>query len=58
VKVVFKDNGSGMAPEVVEHMFDKNFSGKGKGLGVGMAHVKQILAAHNASITVNSEPDT
>ena len=58
VKVVFKDNGCGMEPEVAVHMFDKNFSNKGKGLGVGMAHVKEILAAHNASVTVNSEPGT
>jgi signal transduction histidine kinase len=58
VKVVFKDNGCGMEPEVAVHMFDKNFSNKGKGLGVGMAHVKEILAAHNATVTVNSEPGT
>lgn len=58
VKVVFKDNGCGMEPEVAVHMFDKNFSSKGKGLGVGMAHVKEILALHQASISVNSEPGT
>jgi signal transduction histidine kinase len=58
VKVVFKDNGSGMEPEVAHHMFDKNFSGKTKGLGVGMSHVKEILALHNAAISVNSEPGT
>ncbi len=56
VKVVFKDNGSGMEPDVAHHMFDKNFSNKGKGLGVGMSHVKEILALHRASISVNSEP--
>jgi signal transduction histidine kinase len=58
VKVVFKDNGSGMEPEVADHMFDKNFSSKRKGLGVGMSHVKEILALHHASISVNSEPGT
>jgi signal transduction histidine kinase len=58
VKVIFKDNGCGMEPEVAGHMFDKNFSSKGKGLGVGMTHVKEILASHNASISVNSEPGT
>lgn len=56
VKVVFKDNGSGMEPDVAHHMFDKNFSNKGNGLGVGMSHVKEILALHRASISVNSEP--
>jgi signal transduction histidine kinase len=47
-----------MEPEVADHMFDKNFSSKGKGLGVGMSHVKEILALHHASISVNSEPGT
>jgi len=58
VKVVFKDNGCGMEPDVAVHMFDKNFSGKTKGLGVGMSHVQEILALHHASISVNSEPGT
>jgi signal transduction histidine kinase len=58
VKVVFKDNGCGMEPDVAVHMFDKNFSGKTKGLGVGMSHVQEILALHRASISVNSEPGT
>jgi signal transduction histidine kinase len=58
VKVIFKDNGCGMEPGVAAHMFDKNFSRKGKGLGVGMSHVKEILALHNACISVNSEPGT
>jgi len=58
VKVIFKDNGSGMEPEVANHIFDKNFSRKSKGFGVGMSHVREILEQHNASITVNSEPGT
>jgi signal transduction histidine kinase len=56
VKVVFKDNGIGMEPGVAAHMFDKNFSCKSNGLGVGLAHVKQILEWHDAFISVNSEP--
>jgi signal transduction histidine kinase len=58
VKVVFKDDGCGMEPDVAVHMFDKNFSAKSKGLGVGMSHVQEILALHHASISVNSEPGT
>jgi signal transduction histidine kinase len=58
VKVVFKDNGAGMEPEVTGQMFEKNFSKKSKGLGVGLAHVKEVLDGHNASISVNSEPGT
>ena len=58
VKVIFKDNGAGMEPEVANHMFEKNFSGKSKGLGVGLAHVKEVLDGHNAAVSVNSEPGT
>jgi signal transduction histidine kinase len=57
VRVVFKDNGIGMQPDVAMHMFDKNFSGKTKGLGVGLTHVKEILEKHRASMSVTSEPE-
>jgi|GEM_PF-2423996 len=57
VRVVFKDNGVGMQPDVATHMFDKNFSGKSKGLGVGLTHVKEILEKHHASMSVTSEPE-
>jgi len=56
VKVIFKDNGIGMNPEVAAHMFDEKFSRKPHGLGVGLAHVKEILNAHNADVIVNSQP--
>ena len=58
VNVIFKDNGAGMEPEVAHHMFEKNFSKKSKGLGVGLSHVKDALDSHNASVSVNSEPGT
>jgi len=58
IKIVFKDNGIGMEPEVASHMFDKNFSGKRNGLGVGLTNVKEILDRHNACVSVNSEPGT
>lgn len=55
VKIVFKDNGAGMEPRIAGHMFDKNFSAKANGLGVGLTNVKEILDRHDASIAVNSE---
>jgi len=58
IKIVFKDNGTGMEPDIAAHMFDKNFSGKTNGLGVGLANVKAILDRHNAVIVVNSEQGT
>jgi signal transduction histidine kinase len=58
VRVIFKDNGAGMEPEVAKRMFEKNFSGKSKGLGVGLTHVKEVLDEQNATVSVNSEPGT
>jgi signal transduction histidine kinase len=58
IKVIITDNGTGMEPDVARHMFDKNFSSKPKGLGVGLCHVKQILEWHNATVSVISEPGT
>jgi len=58
IRVVFKDNGSGMEPDVAMHMFDSDFSGKMRGLGIGLTHVMEILSSHRASISVSSEPGT
>jgi signal transduction histidine kinase len=58
VNVIFKDNGGGMEPEVANQMFEKNFSKKSKGFGVGLSHVKDVLDRHNASVSVNSAPGT
>lgn len=56
VKVVFKDNGSGMPEEVVKQIFDANFTRKREGFGFGLKHVKDILDEHNAVATVISKP--
>lgn len=58
VKVIFKDNGSGMEPEVASHIFDKCFSTKSDGLGIGLTNARRILEHHSAGISVHSEPGT
>jgi signal transduction histidine kinase len=55
IKVVFKDNGSGMDGHTTGRMFDRNFSRKPNGTGVGLATAKEILERHGANIEVNSE---
>lgn len=55
VKIVFKDNGSGMEPSVATQIFDGNFSAKPGGFGFGLTHVKEILDEHHAHITVVSK---
>jgi signal transduction histidine kinase len=58
IKVIFKDNGEGMEPEVAAHIFERSFSRSADGLGIGLATVKDILCVHHASIAVNSEKGT
>lgn len=57
VAVEFADNGVGMSEEVREHIFQPLFTTKerGRGTGLGLVVVKQILQNHDAEITVESK---
>jgi PAS domain S-box-containing protein len=48
------DTGAGIAPEV--DIFEPFFTTKSFGTGIGMTIVRQILAAHGATIKYRSEP--
>jgi two-component system sensor histidine kinase BaeS len=50
------DNGAGIVEENIAHIFERFFKGSGGGLGLGLTIVKELVAAHNANITVNSCP--
>ena len=52
------DSGPGIAPDLLQRIFDPYFTTKevGKGTGLGLAVVKGIVASYNGSITVSSEP--
>lgn len=54
----FTDTGTGIAPAIVQKIFDPWFStkGKGKGAGLGLAMVKKILGESGGTVTVNSQP--
>ena len=49
------DTGSGMPPEIVEHIFDNGFSTKGKNRGTGLFLVKDIVDSYQGDIQVTSE---
>jgi two-component system NtrC family sensor kinase len=61
-KVVLEvgDDGAGIDPEVVPHIFEPFYTTKGegdsKGLGLGLAVVYGIVQRHNGSIEVDSQP--
>ncbi len=52
------DNGPGIAPEVVSHIFEQGYSTKGTERGLGLFLVKQHLAKlENSSIKCRNNPD-
>ncbi|HDD1244887.1 TPA: sensor histidine kinase [Escherichia coli] len=50
------DDGPGIAPDKIDHIFDKGVSTKGSERGVGLALVKQQVENLGGSIAVESEP--
>jgi signal transduction histidine kinase/pSer/pThr/pTyr-binding forkhead associated (FHA) protein len=51
------DNGAGIAPSMMEHMFELFHSTKGnRGTGIGLAVTKKIVEEHDGSIAVRSAP--
>ena len=57
-RIEVSDDGAGMTPEVMKHVFDPFFTtravGQGMGLGLSISHA--IVTAHGGTITVESEP--
>jgi PAS domain S-box-containing protein len=55
VRVTVTDDGEGMTAEVQQHLFEPFFTTRpGRGLGLGLATVKQIIERHGATVAVES----
>ncbi|MBV7529123.1 ATP-binding protein [Chitinophaga sp. sic0106] len=56
--VTVTDNGPGISPEIKDKIFDPFFTTKdiGKGTGMGLDIVAQIIRHHRGNYKVNSEP--
>ena len=54
--VAFRDNGAGIAPEDIGHIFDPYYTTKAEGSGIGLMIVQRIIQDHGGRIDVHSEP--
>jgi signal transduction histidine kinase len=60
--ITVSDNGPGIRKEEIKHIFEKFYRGREsrqrviKGLGLGLYYVKQIVEAHQGTITTRSAP--
>lgn len=58
VVVDFADDGSGMEPEILSHIFDPLYTTKapGHGTGLGLVVVRQVVREHSGDVEVESNP--
>lgn len=62
IQIKIKDNGSGIHPEDLHHIFKRfyrsRFSRDTQGVGLGLSLAKAIIEAHDGTIEVDSVPGT
>jgi len=62
VRIIVKDDGSGIHPEDLHHIFKRfyrsRFSKDIQGIGLGLPLVKAVVEAHNGMVEVNSNLGT
>jgi PAS domain S-box-containing protein len=57
IGVVISDNGSGIAAEDSEHVFDPLYSTKVYGVGLGLPTVKKVMEKHAGEVSLESGPE-
>lgn len=55
IAVSVEDNGEGIAPELLPHVFERHVSGDG-GSGLGLAICRDVVEAHGGTIAIENMP--
>ena len=59
-EIVIRDNGSGIEPEDLPHLFERFYKGKNasdQSVGIGLALARMIIANQNGTIKADNDPD-
>ena len=57
IQIDVEDTGKGIDPNILNRIFDRFFSTKENGTGVGLAIVKQVIESHGGSVKAKSQPN-
>jgi signal transduction histidine kinase len=55
--VLVRDTGEGIPLATRKRIFDRFFTTKESGLGLGLSVVKQVMGAHGGEVTVEPDPE-
>ena len=58
IEIIVEDNGPGIPADVLPHIFDPFYTTRepGKGMGLGLYIIQEIIQEHNGCIAVSSHP--
>ncbi|MGE5678835.1 MAG: two-component system sensor histidine kinase NtrB [Pseudomonadota bacterium] len=57
LRIEFKDNGSGVKPEILDKIFDPFFTTKQNGSGLGLAISHKIIQDHKGRLSARNNPE-
>ena len=60
-EIIIKDNGTGISPEDLPHIFERFYKGKdsdGKSFGIGLALSRMIIAGQKGTVKAENRKNT